>query len=363
MQPSNTILEKLSQLFSERQYQKILQVSKENELTPNNYPGESYIVAAALFQIGKYDECLLWCESLAPVMCGDASFASMHGAVLRRLGKLVDAQNIFKEALDIHTSNNVLKNNYANLLTDLKSFDEAEKILTEVLQADPDYSDAKANLNRVKFQQSLIASNPESDKSENNPKDINKQDLIDPLAAAFTDEEVEFSKQINVSKKISEIEKESDSKLNPSDLPKRSKEKEMSETLELAQKNIESSPEQVIKDCRILHEKLGANSKIYFIAAQAYIRLKLFGDAETALLVAHGLGEVDPSVSLNLANLAAMRGDQRLAVYWLEDLAQRQPDNEQLEKVRKTLFPNGAPIKSSNPFQINMSESSEGYFN
>ena len=363
MQASNIISERLSQLFNDRQYQKVLQVSKENEITPNNNPGESYVVAAALFQIGKFDECLLWCESLAPVMCADASFASMHGAVLRRLGKLVEAQNVFKEALEIHTSNNILKNNYANLLTDLKSFDEAEKILTEILLTDPDYNDAKANLNRVKFQQSLIASNSESSKSENKPTDINNQDLIDPLAAAFTDEEVEFSKQINVSKKLEEIERESGSTLNLSDLPKRSKDKEMSETLELAQKSVESNPEQVIKDCRILHEKLGANSKIYLIAAQAYIRLKLFGDAETALLVAHGLGEVDPSVALNLANLASMRGDQRLAVYWLEDLAGRQPDNEQLEKVRKTLFPNGAPAKSSNPFQINMSESSDGYFN
>ena len=98
------------------------------------------------------------------------------------------------------------------------------------------------------------------------------------------------------------------------------------------------------------------------MAAQAYIRLKLFADAENALLVAHGLGEVDPSVSLNLANLASMRGDQRLAVYWLENLAERQPDNKQLEKVRETLFPNGAPDKSSAPFQLNMKEQSDGFF-
>ena len=77
----------------------------------------------------------------------------------------------------------------------------------------------------------------------------------------------------------------------------RSKEEELRETLELAQKSVESNPEQTIKDCRILHQELGVNAKIYLVAAQAYIRLKLFADAENALLVAHGLGEVDPSVS------------------------------------------------------------------
>ena len=108
--------------------------------------------------------------------------------------------------------------------------------------------------------------------------------------------------------------KQLSNELEATELPNRAKEEELRETLELAQKSVESNPKQSIKDCRILHKELGINSKVYLVAAQAYIRLKLFADAENALLVAHGLGEVDPSVSLNLANLASMRGDQLLAV-------------------------------------------------
>ena len=356
------VAEKLEQLFNGRHFHKVLDISKENEITPNNNPSESYIVAAALFQLGKYDECLLWCEGLTPTMGSNAAFASMYGAVLRRLGKLSEAQRVFKEALDVDTSNNFLKNNYANLLTDLKSFDAAENILLEILRSDPDYDDAKANLNRVRFQKSLIASESDSKDSGKRSADEVSNDLVDPLAAAFTETEVEFSKNINVIKKSSNKESKSISELENSELPKRDQNVEIREALGLAQKSVDTNPEQVIEDCRILHKKMGAHSKIYLVAAQAYIRLKLFGDAETALLVAHGLGEVDPIVSLNLANLASMRGDQRLAVYWLENLAERQPDNEQLQQVRKTLFPNGAPTQSSNPFQINMSESSDGHF-
>ena len=62
--------------------------------------------------------------------------------------------------------------------------------------------------------------------------------------------------------------------------------------------------------------------------------------------------------SLNLANLAAMRGDQHLALHWLEALAQRQPEHPQLQKVRDTLFPNGAPKGSTNPFQVNLDQRS-----
>ena len=313
-------------------------------------------VAASLFQIGKYDECLLWCEGLAPAIGSDAAFASMYGAVLRRLESL-DAQNIFKEALSIHTQDNVLKNNYANLLTDLKLFNEAEKILIEILREDPNYEDAKSNLNRVNPE--IFSCSETSPNHPNESKIIEEYELIDPLAAA-SETEVEISK-INVSKSKKE-KKQLSNELEATELPNRAKEEELRETLELAQKSVESNPKQSIKDCRILHKELGINSKVYLVAAQAYIRLKLFADAENALLVAHGLGEVDPSVSLNLANLASMRGDQLLALYWLENLAERQPDNQQLEKVRKTLFPNGAPTKSTDPFQLNMEEQSDGFF-
>ena len=276
-------------------------------------------------------------------MGGNAAFASMYGAVLRRLGKLVEAQRVFKEALEVHSTNNLLKNNYANLLTDLKSFDEAERILIEVLNSDPDYEDAKANLNRVKFQRSLLKTETSTSSSAKVSSKETNHGLIDPLAAAFTWEEVEISNK-SLSKLSKEQKTKSNQELKNSELPERSQNMELRETLELANKSVETNPEQVINDCRILHEKMGAHSKIYLVAAGIYSP-QTFGDAETALLVAHGLGEVDPIVSLNLANLAAMRGDQRLAVYWLENLAERQPDNAQLEEVRKTLFPNGAPTK------------------
>ena len=109
MQQANNSSENLVKLFNERQYQRVLDISTTNEINPSNNPNEAYVVAASLFQIGKYDECLLWCEGLAPAIGSDAAFASMYGAVLRRLGKLVDAQNIFREALSIHTQDNVLK--------------------------------------------------------------------------------------------------------------------------------------------------------------------------------------------------------------------------------------------------------------
>jgi len=57
-----------------------------------------------------------------------------------------------------------------------------------------------------------------------------------------------------------------------------------------------------------------------------------------------------------------MRGDQRLALQWLEQLARHQPDHPQLDAVRRTLFPDGAPKSSNTPFQVNLNQRAPGHF-
>ena len=42
------VAEKLEHLFNERQFHKVLDLSKENEITPNSSPAESYIVRHAV---------------------------------------------------------------------------------------------------------------------------------------------------------------------------------------------------------------------------------------------------------------------------------------------------------------------------
>ena len=246
-------------------------------------------------------------------------------------------------------------------MIDQQNFKEAEQILENLLKETPDYHDAQVNLNRLNFQKNLAESNPKNSSSRTSTDETNidtTERFIDPLAAAFSDEEVAIAGGLAAKKKGSLPV----AGLQPSDLPDRDRDKELHETLSLARQTIDADPKQAIRDCTLLHEKLGVQAPIYEVAGEAFIRLQLFGDAETCLLTAHGLGSMEGAVVLNLANLAAMRGDQRLALHWLELLAQRQPDHPQLEKVRDTLFPNGAPNTSDTPFQINLNQTTPGQF-
>lgn len=359
------ITSELNTLFEQRKFQQILDKAQHDEISPASDPTCGMVVAAALFQLGRYSDCMLWCESLFPAMQGDTSFSSMYGAVLRRLGKLQEAEKIFREALEKEPNNPFLRNNFANLLIDMQYFDESEQILQELLSNDPSYEDAQVNLNRLYFQKSLSTTNSKTANNaiENNivHPDRDVEDAFrDPLIAAFSDEEVAMAGGVNQSPITQNPEDVHNKSLT--NLPNRAISEELQETLALARQTIDSDPKQVIKDCILLHNRLGIQAPIYAVAGEAYIRLQLFGDAETALLIANALDNKEASVLLNLANLAVMRGDQRLALHWLQQVAQQQPDHPQIEKVTKTLFPNGSPKLSTAPFQVNTDQRSPGHF-
>ena len=354
----STLQAELTALFEKQQYQSIVDRAQRDEITPATDPKGANVVAAALFQLGRYSDCQLWCEGLAPSLNGDANFASLHGAVLRRLGRLADAESVFRNALNITPNNVFLRNNFANLLIDQDAFKEAESILSDLLKENPSYEDSQSNLNRLEFQRNLAASSPDKNSdADATPADPGKH-FQDPLIAAFSDEEVAMAGGIAANQEG----KPNHGGLLPSDLPDRARDQELHETLALARKTIEVDPQQAILDCTLIHNKLGVQAPIYVVAGEAYIRLQLFSDAESCLLTAHGLGSMEGSVPLNLANLAAMRGDQRLAVYWLEMLAKRQPEHPQLNAVRSTLFPNGTPKVSKSPFQVNLDQRAPGQF-
>ena len=137
--------------------------------------------------------------------------------------------------------------------------------------------------------------------------------------AAFSDEEVALAGGLSTQQ-----EGPQPGGLKPTDLPDRARDQELHETLALARQTIDSDPQQVIRDCILLHEKLGIQAPIYEVAGEAYIRLQLFGDGNSTINRSrtrkHGRRR-----SAESRNLAAMRGDQRLAIHWLELLVNANP--------------------------------------
>ena len=89
---------------------------------------------------------------------------------------------------------------------------------------------------------------------------------------------------------------------------------------------------RVLSYCNAAHEVLGVSPEIYELAAQAYISSKMFPDAEVSLLTALSLGFNNPSIYVNLATLAQMRGDHDLSSYYLAKLKTISPNYPHIQR-------------------------------
>ena len=349
---TSSIKDQLLALFNSKNYNRVVSLALENDISPLGDPESSNLVAAALFQLSKFDDCLLWCEGLAPSMNGDVAFASMYGATLRRLNRLEEASAVFQNALLSDESNPVLRNNYTNLLIDQKKYHEAQSILSELVSAFPDYNDAKVNLERVNF---YIASDIQESNSEANlPDDGNFSVLDDPLAHAFSDDEV--ARAGGLPKSNSEMAhtqsapNDLTSNLSLDEIASRSTDKELSDMIQLIRSTAPHDPKVALNDLTSLHKQYGSKPFIHELAAEVYIISNNFVHAEIQALTAIQLGGPTPSLYLNLANLAYMRGDQILAIHWLEMASTNFPDFDQIDPVKSKLLQNGLPKVSTTPF-------------
>ena len=312
--------------FNNGQFSNVVAIYNESGFSPLSHPHESKICAGAYFKLGDLELAKNMLSSLESPLGDSVEYLSLYGATCRRLGQLNEAEILFKRAIDIDGDNPSLKNNYANLLIDLSRFTEAEKILSKLLAINPNYEDARLNLNRLKFKLDSNTS-PQNNSSEKSVPNSNLD--FDPLELAFSDDEVKNYgrlKQSNpnpTSKNISDQIPDVDSNIVAS------------EQLTLARKAVqENNFTLVFEICTSILKSLGANPVVYDCVADAYIAKQRFLQAE--LCTAHSilLGQDNLKAFINLATLSSLRGDLSLANFYLEKAASINPSHPSLDQLR-----------------------------
>ena len=343
----------LSTAFSEKKYQSIVEYFSTFSSQDDVDPSHRHIVAASYYFLGDYDSAISLCESIYPFLNGDEAFLAFYGSALRKSGDSDVALKFYKDSLSLIPTSLLLKNNLANLLLDLSRFDEAKILLEEVLSQEPQYTDALENMKRLEF----LSSQSLSQSTEHVPTDHALS--LDPLNRAFSVEEVQRTFNVPSETNLEAIGVQQFKNV----LPSLNIKDVDDERLRLARSYLATDPLHTLDDCKSLFQSVGPNPSIYCLAGDAYVRLKLFSDAESSFYSALLLGSEDPSILINLANLVHMRGDQMLAYSFLELCSRKTPDFKHLESVRKSLFPQGKPAVSSSPFQYNPDQISQnGHF-
>ena len=338
----------LLRLYEDGKYRDVLKRAKSLNLRLDQEPLAAQIVSGALFQLGEFSKAAQLLEQHVAALDSDASFLSLYGATCRRLGQLTNAKDLFSRALSLDPKSPQIRNNYANLLIDLNEIDEARRILEDLLAEDPNYGDARANFNRLNFREqkpssaqsaeSLLASAQLQDTSSTNwmPED--------PLMLAFAEDEVKKAGAIAFSKP-----KPNSADALASQLPNPDKASLAGDQLKLAAQAIhENNPSFALQLVSEAGLGLGAQAAVYVNAADAYIRLQRFHEAEICLL--HGLQLGGPALPhyINLITLASMRGDYALSRHYIDAAAAIDPKHPQLLQVCDHV--NKQEAAQSNPY-------------
>lgn len=343
-----TILE----FYQASRHHDVISYFKSSDLRPQTDPFACKFVAASYFQLGNFGEALELQQDIYSSFDGDPLFLSMHGATLRHLGRLEEANSIFKKALEIDSDSPALKNNYANLLIDLKRYPEALEILTDLTDADPQYLDAQQNLSRVK---QLMASSPaiNLDTSSQTISILadDDSDFFDPLFHAFSEEEVKRTApfrpvgvQATTSQSLSNLQES---------LVKPDNNLVALDQLELAQRAItEGNPKYALELCSKATPELRHHAELFSCVGDAYISLKRFKDAESAYLHAVVLGGTIFKNYFNLASLALMKKNLNLVRCYLEKASSIDPSSPQVESMQKSLSRMASDASSKHAFSF-----------
>ena len=337
--------QQLLRLFDEGQYRDVLKRAKSLNLRLGQEPLQAQIVAGALFQLGEFAKAAQLLEPHQAALDADGSFLSLYGATCRRLGQLTTAKDLLSRALALEPKSPQIRNNYANLLIDLEELVEARKILEELLGENPNYSDARANLNRLEFRENMASTSQEP--LSNTSDNIQSWMPNDPLMLAFAEEEVRKAGAVGLQKPAPNSATTLTQKL-----PNPDKAAVAGDQLNLAaaaiQENNLTFALQLVSQAGL---GLGAQAAVYVNAADAYIRLQRFHEAEICLLHALQLGGPALPHYINLITLASIRGDFSLAYHYVDAAAAIDPKYPQLIEVRDQLKRQQAAASSPYDFQ------------
>lgn len=316
----------LRELYQRGEHAAVLRLARSIDVHPSADPQSALIVAASLFCLDRFRECLQILAVLEPVLQTEPTFLTLYATALRRVGQTDRSEGIFKLALEHHPTHVAVLNNYASLLMDCRRFDEAEHHLLRALELRPGYPDAQSNLTLLKgLRRRCLPPAPEPalqpvSQEAAGMRAASAPMTLDPLLLAFSDQEVQFDQDQRREQQASKKALPTPEKLEAGEEPQQPPLPVLPELgeHELLDELIQATREALIekhpRTCLVLADQLrslggSALVEAYRYASEAYIRLANFEAAELCLHSLAKIGSLEDGDHVNLAAMAVRRHD------------------------------------------------------
>lgn len=319
----------ISELYQADRHNDVVSLYMRSDWRPQVDFDKIFVVAASYFKLGDYRESYPLLKAIQTSYVGDVGFLSLYAATCRHIGQLVESQTIFLKALNIDPDNIGVLNNYSNLLIDLHDYDQACTILRNIISSNPEYSDARANYDRVRqilelqsvkaSAESLLQSssfNSESSSCKSSSSRVpSSSAYFDPLLFAFTEEEVRRTAPF---RPVPSDNRSGALAALANSFPSQDRNAVAADQLNLASRAVrEGNPSFALEACSYALSGLDTNSELYSCVGDAYLSQKNFVMAELYFLHSIALGSNSFKNNFNLASLACMKRDFGLSEYYL----------------------------------------------
>jgi Flp pilus assembly protein TadD len=317
----------VSELYECGKYAEVIRSIDSEEFKAGEDPMLAQIVAASHFRLGNYSDALLLLKEIESCFSNDSNYLSLYGACLRRCGDLESSRFQLEQALQIQPNDPSIRNNFANLLIDLRDFQLAETILLQLLSDNPNYEDAQVNLQRLREKQRIQLLNSSDIHSSRSliPS------LDDPLMLAFGDDEVQSTWPRKADPDQGQFELKDK-------LPPLKQQQVAADQLALAIQALgEGRYTFTLQLCSQVHQSMPASAALFECVSDAYIALQRFSEGETCLLHALHLGTKSFKIYANLTSLLCIRQDFVLAQHYLEQASLLDQANPLLSKLRSQI--------------------------
>lgn len=130
-------------------YQKALAIySEANYKEPKN-ADTLFKMGYALAQQDRDDEALEYYKEALSLDENDTYIHQAIASLYRKMGEYASARNHLNKSLALDENNPITYYNYGNLLVDMKHLDEAKEMYKKALELDPDFKEAKAELEKI----------------------------------------------------------------------------------------------------------------------------------------------------------------------------------------------------------------------
>lgn len=347
----------LRELHERGDHAGVLRLARGMDVQPAADPESTLIVAASLYRLDRFRECLQVCAVLEPVLRGQASFLHLHASALRRLGERPQAEELFRHALDLHPSHLGLRTDFGALLLECHRLEEAEAQLKQVLAQQGDHAGALAQLRQLEALRGRTLPPPSASAADAPPSPPTPggalvpvpPPLPDPLLQAFSEQEVlidqearrehQAAKAQGAAAAIMEPGPESPSRPKLPELPPLGEEEALEEQMQATRAAlVEDRPKVALLLADQLREEGGDLSvEAYRLAAEAYLRL---GNEAAAELCLHAIAARDAMVDVdrvNLAALAARRHDLEAAHTHIARVQDGETYRDNLDTLRRKI--------------------------